>query len=144
MTCCKSKVAHLPFVLQSISMGTVVLIHRNWNTSTHKMLKILFFVAYALKFCSRALEKKKGLLRHGIGRQDSAFDIATGYGLGSRRGPCSSPGRGDVQTGSRAHPASLPWGLRGRSIKLTTHLQLMLRLTNTWIYTFTPPYVFMA
>jgi hypothetical protein len=41
-----------------------------------------------------------------------------------------------VQTGSGAHPASYPMGT-----KLTTHIQIV---KETWIYTSTPPYVFMA
>jgi hypothetical protein len=56
---------------------------------------------------------------------DSAVGIATGYELDGRS---SSLGRDVMQTGSEAHPASSPsrnGGHFARSVKLTTHLQLV-------------------
>jgi hypothetical protein len=70
--------------------------------------------------------------------------IATGYGLDDRGSRVRfSAGTGNfslhnrVQNGSGAHSASYPMGTRG--VKLTTHLQPVLRSKNAWSYTSTPP-----
>jgi hypothetical protein len=88
----------------------------------------------------------------------SSVGIATAYGVDDWMiGIRFSAGAGNftlrhrVQTGSGAHPASypmdtglFPWGLSGRGVKLTIHLNLMSMSKNAWSYTYTPQYVFMS
>jgi hypothetical protein len=40
-------------------------------------------------------------------------------------------------------PRAFSFGVRGRGVKLTTHLHLLPRLKNVWIYASTPQYAFM-
>jgi hypothetical protein len=89
---------------------------------------------------------------------DSAVGIATGYGLDDRgigvRVPVilrifTFPCRPDRFWGSpillsNGYRGLFPRGLSGRGVKLTTHLQLVSEVKKIWIYTFTPPYAFMA
>jgi hypothetical protein len=89
---------------------------------------------------------------------DSSVGIATGYGLDEQRGGSSSPGRVKkfsllhiVQTGSGVHPTSYKMGTwvsfpgvkrQGRE---ADHSPLTsAEVKKMWIYTSTPPYVFMA
>jgi hypothetical protein len=72
------------------------------------------------------------------------FILATEYGLYDRMI--------GVQTGSGVHPAFYPMDTEGsfaggkssRGVKMTTRLHLVTRSKNTWRYTYTPQYAFMA
>jgi hypothetical protein len=86
------------------------------------------------------------------GGRDSAVGIATGYGLDDRRVGLrvpvgakmfSSPRRPDC---SGSHPASYPMGTGGKMAEgWSSHSPVHNgKDKNTYNYTFTPPYVFMA
>jgi hypothetical protein len=51
-----------------------------------------------------------------------------------------------VQTGSEAHPASYSWvlGVKRPGSEADHSLPYRAEVKNTWIYTSTPPYVFMV
>jgi hypothetical protein len=53
-------------------------------------------------------------------------------------------GFGPTQPAIKLIAGASSLGCRGRSVKLTTHLHLVPRSKNAWIYNFTPQYVFMA
>jgi hypothetical protein len=87
---------------------------------------------------------------------NSAVGIATGYKLDDKGAgflvPVGarnfiSPCHPDWFWGlpsllSNGNQGLLPQGLSGRSMKLTTHLQPVLKVKKTWVYTSTPQYVF--
>jgi hypothetical protein len=94
-----------------------------------------------------------------IKNYESSVGIVLGYGLDDQGSRVQFPaGAGNfslhhhVQNSSGVHPASYPMGTRGsfpggkvaRSMKLTTHLHLVLRSKIDWSYTSTPQYAFMA
>jgi hypothetical protein len=45
---------------------------------------------------------------------------------------------------SNGYQGLVPWGYSGLGVKFTIHLHLVPRSKNTWSYTSTPPYAFMA
>jgi hypothetical protein len=68
---------------------------------------------------------------------------------GRSRGRSSSSGRGRISllfTSSRPHPASNPVGTGGKAAghEADHSPQTSAVVKNTWIYTSTPPYAFMA
>jgi hypothetical protein len=90
--------------------------------------------------------------------RDSSVGIATGYGMDDQGGGSSSPGNVNtfslfhiVQTGSGVHPTSYPMCTEGsfpglkRQGRETDHSPATsAEVKKMWIYTSTPPYVFMA
>jgi hypothetical protein len=90
--------------------------------------------------------------------RDCSVGIATGYGLDDQDGGSSSPGRAKkilllhiVQTGSGVHPVSYKMGTgssfpgvkrQGREADHSPPTSAEVK--KMWIYTSTPPYVFMA
>jgi hypothetical protein len=94
-----------------------------------------------------------------IRSQDSAVGIVNGFRVGGRGVGVPSPGIGEnfsllqnVQTSSGAHRASYPMGTGGSSSREVKWLRnendcsppTSAEFKNTWIYTSTPPYAFMA
>jgi hypothetical protein len=88
--------------------------------------------------------------------RDIAVGIGTGYGLDGRGvgvrvpvGARCSPLH-VVQTGCGAHPSPYPMGTGGfspgvkRPGREADHSPPSTEVNNTWIYTSTPPYAFMA
>jgi hypothetical protein len=94
------------------------------------------------------------ILSYHLQSSDSSVRITLGYGLDGRSSRVRFlAGAGNfslhhrVQNGFGAHPALYPVGTRGFflwGVKLTTHLHLVPRSKNEWIYTSTPQYAFMA
>jgi hypothetical protein len=92
------------------------------------------------------------------GSRDRSVGIATDYGLDERGGGSSSPGRVKkcslphiVQTGSAVHPTSYKIGTVGsfpgvkrQGPEADYSPPTSAEVKKMWIYTSTPPYVFMA
>jgi hypothetical protein len=89
--------------------------------------------------------------------QDSSVGIATGYGLDDRGVRVRVPVvlifflPHVVQTGSGAHPASSPVGtgvsfrgVKWPGLQADHSPPTSAEIKNTWIYTSTPPYIFMV
>jgi hypothetical protein len=82
--------------------------------------------------------------------QEIAVGIAIGYGLNDRGAGVRVPVEARillshvVQTGSGAHPTSCPMGVGSKAVKLTTLTTppTSAGVKKMWIYTSTPPYVF--
>jgi hypothetical protein len=91
------------------------------------------------------------------GSRDSVFGIATGYGLDDQGVGVGVPVGSRiftsliVQTGSGVHPTSYTMGTGGLSLgvkrpgcEANHSLPTSVEVKIMWIYTSTPPYVFMA
>jgi hypothetical protein len=108
----------------------------------------------SLKFITDLQHSVKLSYKNGVKSRVSSVGVALGYGPDDKCSRVRFPaGAGKfslhhrVQNGSGALLASYPMGTRdsfpegeaARGVKLTTHLHLVPRLKNEWIYTSTPP-----
>jgi hypothetical protein len=89
--------------------------------------------------------------------RDSAVGIATGYGAGLRTGRSSSSGGGKnfhfsmssrpALRPTQPHIQCVPGTLSSevkRLVRKADHSQTSAEIKKTWVYTFIPPYAFMA
>jgi hypothetical protein len=78
--------------------------------------------------------------------RDSSVGIATGYGLDDQGSGSSSPGRVKNFLFSGVHPPPIKWipGVKRQGREAGHSPPTSAEVKKMWIYTSTPPYIFMA